>query len=554
MTSSLPCGALAVLTMLTVLRAATAAAQPTPDATPPLPATTLEQRGAAAEAPGDQPAPVATEAVTLLLPGTAGATLRQEGREALLAFPRALPPIDAPGLMARAAGLLDGVSLGYDTLLLTLAPEVTLTLEPGRDGLQLRLVRAPGTASASPTDEPAARSAATDAGQSLRLRLLAAQLLVQTGRLSEARTEFAALRGEMPDSPEPLAGGAAIEQRTGRWRQALALYQQALLLDPGEPANIAALAALERVVAPRLRADLEYRETQGGVGTGRASATVGGLSGQQRFGEGWRLGLVTEIAGVTAAQVQRRDGTVGPFSGERQRGELFLQYDALAGQVVVGSLFLGDTALGAGLRAELPDSSGVTALRAEYRRPNWDFFQSMINYGTRDRLAVGRRQQLISNLSGRLEVGVNRYGVAGDRDVTATTSLAGELRLGEIGGLRGLSAAYILDAEYLLRQDERTGPDGQRFTPLQIVSREVHALTLGYARTWGASPAEGMANLELSGGYGVDRYGKAGPLLAGSVGYVRGRFELRLRGSYVENIGRARGTTSVFGGALTWYF
>ena len=83
----------------------------------------------------------------------------------------------------------------------------------------------------------------------------------------------------------------------------------------------------------------------------------------------------------------------------------------------------------------------------------------------------------------------------------------------------------------------------------------MHALTLGYAGVWGDSTAErGLVTYELSAGYGVDRYGKAGPLVAGTLGYTLGRLEVRLRGSYVENIGRARGTTTVLGGALTWTF
>ena len=502
-------------------------------------------------------------------PGGSVATLRREGREVLLSSPRALPSIDGQALMDCAAGLLEGVSLGYDTLLLSLAPGVTLSQASAGTGLHLVLQRGPDAAlegplvadTTAPGAGPLAREdvSSSDARRSrspaeLRLRLLEAQLLAQTGQLSEARTRFEALRQEMPESPEPLAGSANLAQQSGRWRQALALYQTALLLDPGERGLTSAIDAIERTAGRRLRADIEYRETQGSLGTGRATAIIGGLSGQQPFGNGWRLGFNTEFADVDATQVQRRDGTVGSFSGPRERAELFLQYDSRGGQVIIGSLFLTGDTPGAGIRVELPDESGVTALRAEFRRPNWDFFQSIIDRGTRDRVAVGRRQQLTGNLTGRLEVGANRYGIASDREVASTMSVTGELRFGGLAGVRGLSAAYVLDGEYLLRRDERTGPEGQRFAPLQIVDREVHALTLGYARAWGSSAKEGIFTTEFSGGYGVDRYGRAGPLVAGSVGYVLNRFEARLRGSYVENIGRTQGTTTVVGGSLSWFF
>jgi hypothetical protein len=106
----------------------------------------------------------------------------------------------------------------------------------------------------------------------------------------------------------------------------------------------------------------------------------------------------------------------------------------------------------------------------------------------------------------------------------------------------------------VLRRNERIGASGQRFAPLQILDREVHAVILSYAGVWGETAAGGLLTTELSGGYGVDRYGKAGPLVSGALGYVLSRFEVRLRGSYVENIGRARGTTTVLGAALTWTF
>lgn len=506
--------------------------------------------------------------IDIPMPGASGVMLRQQGREVLLSSPQALPPIDVRALQDCAANLIEGISVGYDTLLLSLAPGVTVTRTNVQGGLHLvlrhaaRPAREAGHLAATvggASDEPHADErlgeapSASDQG-GLRLRLLEAQLLLQTGQLGEAHQRYEALRQDMPASPDPLNGLASLALRSGRWREAKALYQEALLLDPGEPGAAAAVRAIERATAPRLRSEVEYRETEGGVGTGRATAVIGGVSGQQPFGQGWRLGFAADFAQVDASQVLKRNGTVGSFSGQRQRAEVYVQHDSVGGQVIVGSLFLNGDTPGLGLRAELPDTWGATTLRAEYHRPNWDFFQSLIDYGTRDRLAVGRRQQLTSDLTGRLDVGGNRYGIQGDRDVADTISLSGELRLGSLAGIRGLSTAYVLDSEYLLRRTDRIGADGQRFAPLQVFEREVHALTLGYAGVWKDSTRERALTYELSAGYGVDRYGKAGPLVAGNLGYVLGSLEVRLRGSYVENIGRSRGTTTVLGGSLTWVF
>ena len=87
-----------------------------------------------------------------------------------------------------------------------------------------------------------------------------------------------------------------------------------------------------------------------------------------------------------------------------------------------------------------------------------------------------------------------------------------------------------------------------------ILDREVHAATVGYAGARGTGAAEGMLTYEVSAGYGVDRYGKSGPLVSGALGYVLGNVEARLRGGYVQNIGRARSTSTVLGASLTWLF
>jgi hypothetical protein len=86
-----------------------------------------------------------------------------------------------------------------------------------------------------------------------------------------------------------------------------------------------------------------------------------------------------------------------------------------------------------------------------------------------------------------------------------------------------------------------------------LLDREVHALTLAYAGALGSS-AKGLFTYEISGGYGVDRYGKAGPLLGTVLGYSTGNLEARVRASYVENIGRSRGMTQIYGATFTWIF
>jgi hypothetical protein len=538
--------------------------------------------------------------ITIRMEEASKATLRQDGREVLLSWPHPLPNFNAQTLQDQAAGLLEGVSVGFDTLLLHLAPDVTV-MRTDKDGyVQLILRREPGAAgteaipgpdldqavvpSRHPVEEPVApqdagsrapdtraggaqagdtdaagtQAGGTDAAANkagaLRLRLLAAQLLAQSGEVSEAREDFENLMLAMPESPEPISGLADVNQRAGRWRQALAFYRQAQELDPEDPSIATAIAAIERAQARRLRTDLEYRQTDGGPGTGRATAAIAGVSGQLPLSEGWRLGFSFDGAQVDVAQVQNTNGTVGSFSGLRQREEIYLQHDGLNGTMAAASVYLTGHTPGFGVRAELPDASGATFLRTDYRRPDWDFFQSLINNGTKDRVALGRRQNLTENLTVRLDVGANRYGIEDAANVASSATVTGELRLGNLAGVRGLSTAYVLDSEYTFHVAERTGRDGKSFAPLQIVDREVHAAVLAYAGAWKNGVNGKALSYELSAGYGVDRYGRAGPILATVLTYPLEKAELGLRAGYVKNIGRSPGTTAIFAVSLTWRF
>ena len=54
-------------------------------------------------------------------------TLTQNGREILVSFPHPLPEFNAQALQDESSGLLEAVSVGYDTLLLRVSPGVTVS-------------------------------------------------------------------------------------------------------------------------------------------------------------------------------------------------------------------------------------------------------------------------------------------------------------------------------------------------------------------------------------------------------------------------------------------
>ena len=489
--------------------------------------------------------------INVLMEGASRATLRQDGREVLVSFPHPLPNFDAQALQDQAAGLLEGVSVGYDTLLLRLPPGVSVARMDEDGGLRLALQPNPGAAGAATPGQPVTEA---DKEGAQRLRLLAAQIAAQSGQIAGARAQFGDLMLAMPGNPEPMTGLAGLEQGSGRWRQALDLYNRALQLDPGNPSVEDAIATLQRTHGSRLRADLEYRRTDGGEGSGISIAAIEGLSGQQSFSDGWQLAYSANLAWADAQNVQQPSGIIEDITGLRQRSEISLQHDGLDGIVLAGSAYLTGAIPGAGIRGELPDDSGTTFLRADYRRPDWDFFQSLVDNGTRDRISVGRRQQIIQDLTARLDFGVNRYSLQGAANLATTWTVNVDVRLGNVAGVHGLSVAYVMDGEYLNKISVGTLPGGRTFDRIDVGDREVHAGVLAYAGTWETGKKGRPASYELSAGYGADRYGKAGPILAAVLTYPVGDFELGLRAAYVNNVGRTPGSTAIFAGSLTWFY
>jgi hypothetical protein len=389
----------------------------------------------------------------------------------------------------------------------------------------------------------------------VRLRLLEAQLHLLTGRLGDARTAYERLRADLPESADPLVGLGTVAHQTDRLRLAQSMYREALLLDPANPSLAASLAAIERDTGPRLRADIEQRFQRGGIGSSSADITVGEVGGHWNIGDAWRIGAIQGVAHVNASQVQRADGAVTDFTGDRIRTEVFVRHEWTEGASLTASVFANEWSGGAGLLGRLPDDTGQTTLRAEYRRPIWDFVEAIIDGATRDRLAAERFQRFSPRVTGRIEVGVNRYGIPRDNDdLLRSATVRGDLRLARIGGIAGLSLAYALDAEYVLSQDRPLNAAGQPYQPLPIVDREVHAGLIGYGGSHGTPDGDGRLTYQVTVGYGVDRYGRSGPVAFGSVGYAVGAFEVLLRAGYVRNIGRSEGETTTLGAALAWVF
>ena len=384
-----------------------------------------------------------------------------EGRELLLQFDR---PFEAPQieyLRQQAPDWIEGVSAGFDTVLLRASRGVEFTVSGGGNEVIVTLTPAPETGS-----PPSVEDTATQ----VRLELLQAQLLAESGREGKALEALRALAEKYPAHTQVLASLAQIENRVGRWRRAENLYRHALQSEARNEDIQEARASLWRERAPQVQIDVNRKMVQS-----RHSEQLTRLSGHAILDPFLRVGLVYEQDFFDVNNLLRPNGKIGSLAGVRQRGEVYIQQDFENGSELRGSLLAGDSTVGLGFQYAVPDTRGQTRVRLDYRRPYWEFIEGVVDGGVRDRLEVRRQHRLWPRLVGGAAVALNRYGMDADNDVAKSVGLEGNLSYTLVSSKPLFAVEYWLDREARRSVAIRTDARGVAFSPLPLVSREVHA-------------------------------------------------------------------------------
>ncbi len=427
-----------------------------------------------------------------------GYSVEAKGNDVLIRFDRPLGDAPVAGITSDLKAWVDGVSTGYDTLLLQGRPGVRITV--AIEGAQLNI-----DLTSPRKDQPVADSEAdteTDQGNPVRLRLvlLEARLMLAVGAQDSASRLLEEAARRYPDNPRVLAAQAELENQAGRWRKALALYDRALMLHPRDEDLVLARKGIARDRAPFLKLDAE----QVRIGSDERQYSSR-LSGQHPVAEGLALGFSFEVRRTDAKGVRRTDGRILDFDGTRKRGELFVVRDLLDGRRLRGALFLGQGIAGVGAAYAVPDFRGETQFEVEFNRPSWDFIEGFVGQGVRHQIGVLREHRFTTRLSGQAAAFARSYGIDGDSNVASSLALDGGLQYLILPESPSLTVGYRFDAEYRRAIETRLGPAGAAYNPIPLVSREIHALeaSAAYELTdgWRAS---------AYAGYGLDRFAEGG--------------------------------------------
>jgi hypothetical protein len=419
-----------------------------------------------------------------------------QGRELLIRFSR---PIEAPEALAlpdQAPVWVSNVRTGYDSLLIHAAQDVVYTVDTEGEAVVITMHQAPQS---TETIEDADTKHMNE-HEHLRAELLRARTLFESGDFEQARVILQQLIEEDPERVEPLVTLAELENRAGRWRKAITLYNRALHLvnDPH----------IARAKAQLLAQHEQFVQTEVGVQHYQDADTQVFFTTTGRLFSGkWaEVGFEYQARYVDAPSVARPDGDTSGFSGVRNRLELNLSGEYLNGIDLTGRLFATEYDIGVGGDISGAIGDGRLTLALRYHEPYWVLLEGVVSGGAADRLSIDYAGPLGRDFWMQAKAGVNAYSI-GD-EFHGAKSGTGTLAVRYLPPISAgtLSFGYIFDGEFPFDVKKKTDANGMEFEPVNIVRREVHTMELSYVRD--VTDALTMGGTLV---YSYDRVGGSGP-------------------------------------------
>lgn len=469
-----------------------------------------------------------------------------QGQKLVLRFDR---PIEAPGLLnlpAEIPNWIENVEMGFDTLLIKTPNPAKFEVFSADDQVMIQVAMASAV--------EANKGGTADSSVNQELRHLQSNLISRKGKF-EAQSKLTDLLEQYPNDHEIIISLAEVEDRLGRWRQSIELYDRALKLEPSDTDAIIAKSYQQEQLGPQVRIDQFYRDT-----TNEEVQSITRATAQQTFYQNYLFGVNYEYRELNDNLARPGlDGVSRVFQGNRQQWGVFVerQHDFAHTRVsIVGQ----EDEPGAALEHRRQIAVGELFLRGVYNEPYWDFLEGITNEGVASRLQAKwffeERNPFIGqyrgqgNFSGSLGVNLNRYGVKDDDDIADSVEVLAEVRYHLNQIFSGLSVGYNLNAEYVKLKSPRLNTAGANFNPIPVQTIQNHAFD--------ASLSHSITNnvrFDLSSGYRYDdRIGSTGPFVFFDLIYdTLKNFEM---GANIEfNQESNRGTDTSFtqvGGFLLW--
>lgn len=482
----------------------------------------------------------------VLAGGSTGDNTSLQGQKLVLRFER---PIEAPGLLnlpGEIPNWIENVEMGFDTLLIKTPGPAKFEVFSADDQVMIQIAMAPAV--------EAKKGGASDPSVDEELRFLQSQLISRKGKF-EAQSKLTDLLKQHPNDHAITVSLGEMEERLGRWRQSIELYDQALKLEPDDKDVLVAKSYQQEQFGPQVRIDQFYRDT-----TNEEVQSVTRATARQTFYQNYLFGVDYEYRDINDNLARPGlDGVSRVFDGNRQQWGVFVEraHDFAHTRVsIVGQ----EDEPGAALEHRRQIVVGELFLRGVYNEPYWDFLEGITNEGTASRLQarwtfeernpyIGQYQGQ-TNFSGSLGVNLNRYGVEDDDDIADSVEVLAEIRYHLNPIFSGLSVGYNLNAEYVKLKSPRLDTTGANFNiiPIQTVQNHSFDVALSHAIT-------NNVRFDLSSGYRYDdRIDSNGPFVFFDLIYdTLKSFEMGVNVEFNEESNRGTDTTfTQVGGFLLW--
>jgi hypothetical protein len=414
-------------------------------------------------------------------------------REVVLRFVSPVPAARAEEVISGLGSLMEGYSLGYDSIRLRLAAPAHAYLADADN--RAVVIETVGEEHLDPAAER-------------RLIALEARLQARRGDSAAARARLEAALRDNPSDIDLLSALAATEEESGAWWRGVTLYDRALSIDPQAGDISRARDALAMRFGPSLRAD-----AFSAFGANGERTYSGLLTAEAPIGSTWRLEFNGEVRRAELRTLPLSTGaSITDYSDTKLRGEVAVSHRWDASGTTRAAAFGADHGPGFGLQHRWAWWMGETAVFGAWRRPYWESTSAFAADAWRDIIGVSHGVNLTPSLALRLELGGVRYGVPDEADVTSGTALGGGITYMLPPDTLPLEdwdmrLNYRVAAEYL-RQNAADALRGRADAqPLfDVRDREIHTVDVTLQGMLGPGSATAVA------GWAWDRYAGSGPV------------------------------------------
>ena len=390
-------------------------------------------------------------------------------RGVLFKFDHHISYIDLSDALSELSPWLHSIWVGYDTLLLKPRSNIKATFSSTDNILSVFFLE---KSTVLLKDSNITNNSELAWGRAKAL------LALESGKPIKARLIISRLMKDAPDNIQLILDLARIEESLGRWWAALALYEKANKLRPEASAITNASKRLRNTFGSKISAAAEYTEIDD---LNIRKLTL--LDGRMSINNNIFTLKYIRLHAKDNAIVNPLDGNLEPYNVARDNVTFTAEVPLNKGTQQL-SIFGGDKVWGAGWAYTKTNDYGTPSVDLSWNKPWYESSEAILGHGAKDKMMVGFRRALPSQLTVYSSFSLNQYKFD-DIGIAAKSyriQLGGRKTITPIS--KSLSVGYGLDLENINNRVMHTGSNGYPYFPFTLASREMQVADLGWKKEY----------------------------------------------------------------------